>query len=36
MWILLVLIAAIVALVMLDRLEFTSVFRRKRDRLNGP
>jgi hypothetical protein len=36
MWILLALIAAVVALVVLDRLEFASVFRRKRDRLNRP
>jgi hypothetical protein len=36
MWILLALIVAVVALVVLDRLEFASVFRRKRDRLNRP
>ena len=36
MWILLALIVVVVALVVLDRLEFASVFRRKRDRLNGP
>jgi len=34
MWILLALVAVIVALVVLDRLEFASVFRRKWDRLN--
>ena len=36
MWILLALIVAVAALVVLDRLEFASVFRRKRDRLNRP
>jgi hypothetical protein len=36
MWILLALIVVVVALVVLDRLEFASVFRRKRDRLNRP
>jgi hypothetical protein len=36
MWILLALIALVVALIVLDRLEFASVFRRKRDRLNRP
>jgi len=36
MWILLALIVFVVALVVLDRLEFASVFRRKPDRLNRP
>jgi hypothetical protein len=36
MWILLALIVVVVALVVLDRLEFASVFRRDRDRLNRP
>jgi hypothetical protein len=36
MWILLALIALVVALIVLDRLEFASVFNRKRDRLNRP
>jgi hypothetical protein len=36
MWILLALVFAVVALVVLDRLEFASVFRRRRDLLNRP
>ena len=36
MWSLLALIVVVVALVVLDRLEFASVFRRRRDRINRP